>query len=76
MGIEYLENAARAAGFAMAADEPSAEAVMASTPMDPWRPGTVPLREDETDERLHDRQASFTDWVKGMVSPGGRSAPA
>jgi len=76
MGIEFLENAARAAGFAMAADEPAADAGIPAVSGEPWRPGTVPLHQDSFDGKLDKAQATFTDWVKGVVGGSGRGAPA
>jgi hypothetical protein len=77
MGIESLENAARAAGFAMAADEPTSGVEAAASADNPWRSGTVPLRSEEFHDRQNDQsQSSFSDWVKGMVGASGRGAPA
>lgn len=71
MGIELLEKAAQAAGFAMAADEP-AEAVPA---VEAWR--AAPRQNEDFHDKLVDKaQASFSDWVKGVVGANGRSAPA
>lgn len=77
MGIESLENAARAAGFAMAADEPAGNVETAAPADNPWRSGTVPLHGEEFHDRQGDQsQSSFSDWVKGMVGASGRGAPA
>jgi hypothetical protein len=74
MGIEFLENAARAAGFAMAAEEQSGEAekVMAGT----WRAGYASQGEEFHDKVVDKAQTSFSDWVKGVVGVNGRGAPA
>lgn len=74
MGIEFLENAARAAGFAMAAEEQAGEAdkVTAGT----WRAPYGAQNEEFQDKLVENAQASFSDWVKGVVGVNGRSAPA
>lgn len=74
MGIESLENAARAAGYAMAADEPTNEAAVVSGVA---RSEYASRQHDEFHDRLVDKaQATFADWVKGVVGVNGRSAPA
>lgn len=74
MGIEFLENAARAAGFAMAAEEQAneSEKVMVGT----WPAGYASQGEDFQEKLVDKAQASFSDWVKGVVGVSGRSAPA
>lgn len=74
MGIEFLENAARAAGFAMAAEEQASEAEKATAGS--WRAGYSSQGEDFQDKLVDKAQASFSDWVKGVVGVNGRGAPA
>jgi len=70
MGIEALNSAARAAGFAMAAsEEPYAEAE-AKPGETQWRPGEAALIEPErTGFRIGD-------WMRSMLGLFGRRAPA
>lgn len=72
MGMETLNNAARAAGFAMAAsDEPHEVARTEDTAQ--WRPGeAVLMYEPPTLGRV----PRVGDWVKGVLSLLGRRAPA
>ena len=73
MGIEALNSAARAAGFAMAASEESyaeveVEVRAAETQ---WRPGEAAPRSEPV--RIAPR---LGDWVRGMPGLIGRRAPA
>lgn len=64
MGIETLQSAARAAGFAMAAsDEPLTEArreVEAA-----WRPTVAAVPRQQVEITVE--KASFGDWVKSVM---------
>lgn len=71
MGIENLENAARAAGFAMAADEPLNE----SAPLVAPAQGDAVLRPAVIDNAA-DKAQAFTEWVKGVMGSNGRRATA
>lgn len=71
MGIEKLENAARAAGFAMAADEPLDEKAALMQAAAETR-HLVPTVADSAAERTQ----AFAEWVKGVVGSAGRRAPA
>ncbi len=76
MGIESLQNAARAAGFAMAADEPLVEIIPAEA-VEQWRPEAATLAAAQPIESAMEKaQATFTGWVKGVVGTTGRRAPA
>lgn len=76
MGIESLQNAARAAGFAMAADEPLLEAAHTET-VEPWSPiAALPPAEQPIESAVDKAQATFTEWVKGVVGTTGRRATA
>ncbi len=78
MGIEALNNAARAAGFAMAAsEEPYGEVevvlVEAAPAETQWQPGKAVV--------LHDAPAPAAlsrtgDWMRSMLGLFGRRAPA
>lgn len=72
MGIEFLENAARAAGFAMAAEEHASETEKVAA----GRAGYASQGEEFHDKLVDKGQASFSDWVKGVVGVNGRGAPA
>ena len=79
MGLEALKSAERAAGFAMAADDPCAETLPEAAPeitpceITPWQAAepllSLHLRHDA-------KQASVADWVKGLFGLSGRGAPA
>jgi hypothetical protein len=69
MGIETLNSAARAAGFAMAPADDLLEDV-ASPPRaveTPWRPGEAVLARETPAERF--------DWMRALLSLFGRRAP-
>lgn len=72
MGMETLNSAARAAGFAMAAsDEPHADIKPEVKVADAqWRPGEAILRHADAAHR------PGADWFKGVLSLLGRRAPA
>jgi hypothetical protein len=74
MGIETLQSAARAAGFAMVdADEPGGEAAKKAD--EGRRIGTPALLLKDQKEAVEKAQATFGEWVKGMLGSSGR-APA
>lgn len=75
MGMETLNSAARAAGFAMAAsDEPLNQSGAEFKPdTQTLRPGeAVVLQSAATPKSA----ASMTDWVKSLFGLFGRGAPA
>ena len=75
MGIEALNTAARAAGFAMAAPDDTPEEEVARRPAveASWRPGTaVSLRAPVQAAR----PSHVTDWFNTMLGASGRGAPA
>jgi hypothetical protein len=75
MGIETLNSAARAAGFAMAAsDEPYEEiGADAKAVETQWRPGEAVLLDGPP---KFGRRPGIVDWVKGALGLFGRRAPA
>ncbi|HJZ33224.1 MAG TPA: hypothetical protein VKF35_19045 [Hyphomicrobiaceae bacterium] len=76
MGIEALNNAARAAGFAMAApdDTPDAEVVRGATEAG-WQSGaSLPVRTALLSPQVA-RPSPVADWFRAML-PAGRGAPA
>jgi len=77
MGIEALNNAARAAGFAMAApDDPPEEEVARRPAIDTsWRPGTAVSLIAPTPLNVA-RPSQVSDWFKTMLGAAGRGAPA
>jgi hypothetical protein len=74
MGMETLNSAARAAGFAMAASDEPYEDVKAEKTAQPeaWRPTQAVMLAPIAIER-HYRTA---DWLRSMLSFFGRRAPA
>jgi hypothetical protein len=73
MGMEALNNAARAAGFAMAAcDEPHQEIRVEPKPVEAqWRPAEAVL--------LHEPAGAgprMGDWMRSLLGLFGRRAPA
>ena len=78
MGIEALNNAARAAGFAMAApdDTPEQEVVRKPVLETGWRPAApVGLLAAPATVSIA-RPSQVTDWFKTMLGTTGRGAPA
>ena len=77
MGIETLNNAARAAGFAMAAGDEllnSATKPQPKSEREAWRPGEAVLPSKATEAPL---ASGITGWVKDRVlGVFGRGAPA
>lgn len=75
MGMETLNNAARAAGFAMAASDEPYEDVRAEVKVveAQWRPGEAVLLHAEPTPGHKPRTA---DWLKGVLGLFGRRAPA
>lgn len=78
MGIETLNTAARAAGFAMAtsdevAEEKKAEAKV-ETETESWRSGEAILLAPATSDAK--AVPSTADWLKGLLGMSGRRAPA
>jgi hypothetical protein len=69
MGIESLNSAARAAGFAMAApDDPFEDVVSPLRAVEtPWRPGEAVLVGETPAERF--------DWMRALLSLFGWRAP-
>jgi hypothetical protein len=78
MGMEKLNNAARAAGYAMATSDDllNNSKPEAKPEVDSWRPGEAIMASQakpSSGNALH----SVTDWVKGRVlGVLGRGAPA
>jgi hypothetical protein len=77
MGIEALNNAARAAGFAMAApdDTPEEEVVARPVIEASWRAGTAVNLIAPAPLNVA-RPSQVTDWFKSMLGATGRGAPA
>jgi len=78
MGMEALNNAARAAGFAMATSDELLEDAKreARTDAERWRPGEVVVA-NPTPQASSNTLHSVADWMKGRVfSVFGRGAPA
>jgi hypothetical protein len=78
MGIEALNNAARAAGFAMAAPDDTPEEEVARKPAleTSWRPA-APVGLLAAPAVVHvARPSQVTDWFKAMLGATGRGAPA
>jgi hypothetical protein len=76
MGIETLNTAARAAGFAMAsAGEETATETKPEAAA--WRPGEAILLSPNAQVAMPKRSApSVAGWVKGLFGMSGRGAPA
>lgn len=74
MGMETLNSAARAAGFAMAASDEPYEEVKAEAKADAisWRPGEAVML---TSAKLEPPHRSG-DWFRTMLGLFGRRAPA
>jgi hypothetical protein len=70
--METLNNAARAAGFAMAASEDPHETIRteATPEAAQWRPGEAVLRSQPP------RPGRVGDWAKSLLGLFGRRAPA
>ena len=77
MGIEALNNAARAAGFAMAApDDTTDEEVVRKPAADTsWRPSTAVALLGPTAPQVA-RPSQVSDWFRSMLGATGRGAPA
>jgi hypothetical protein len=75
MGMETLNSAARAAGFAMAADDPLQDQMPDAKPdADPWRPGEAVLALPKVAGL---RASRVGDWIRSIASLVlGRGAPA
>ena len=73
MGMETLNNAARAAGFAMAASEESYDTVRVEAKASEWRPGQAVLSHGAPKTR---RTPRVGDWARGVLGLFGRRAPA
>lgn len=74
MGIETLQNAARAAGFAMAASDETLAEVSEEVKAETWRPSAALLSPES--HAPAKAEASVTEWVKSVfVGTTGR-APA
>lgn len=74
MGMETLNSAARAAGFAMAASDEPYEEVKAEAQVDAasWRPSqAVMLTSDKVGRPLR-----MGDWFRNVLGFFGRGAPA
>ena len=73
MGMETLNNAARAAGFAMAAsDEPYEQVKAEGKPVPAWRPSEALVLPAASLQAPH-RSA---EWLRSMLGFFGRRAPA
>lgn len=78
MGMEKLNNAARAAGYAMATSDDLLNngKPEAKPEADSWRPGEA-IMASETASPSSNALHTVTDWVKGRVlGVLGRGAPA
>ena len=78
MGMETLNNAARAAGFAMATSDDllNDSKAEARTESEAWRPGEAIMPSQVAPSSGNAFQAA-TDWVKGRIfGVFGRGAPA
>ena len=75
MGMETLNNAARAAGFAMAAsDEPYEDAKAGQkVEVTQWRPGEATLLAPAV---LQQWSPKTGDWLRSVLGLFGRRAPA
>jgi hypothetical protein len=75
MGMETLNSAARAAGFAMAAsDEPINQAdAEPKAARQSWKAGEAMLLQASAQPKA---SASSTDWLKSLLGLFGRGAPA
>lgn len=75
MGIETLNTAARAAGFAMASSEEAAQEakVEAKPDVEGWRSEASLLDAEPRKTKVH---ASPAEWLKGLFGLSGRRAPA
>ncbi|KAB2912413.1 MAG: hypothetical protein F9K29_19290 [Hyphomicrobiaceae bacterium] len=78
MGMETLNNAARAAGFAMAgSDDQFDERKVEAKPEERgWRPGEAVLLHAPPKKDQAKAHTSMTEWIKGMFGVSGRGAPA
>jgi hypothetical protein len=76
MGIETLNTAARAAGFAMAtSDEAAQESKVEAKPeTESWRAGDAVLLSSGAQDAK--RASSIADWLKSLFGVFGRRAPA
>lgn len=72
MGMETLNSAVHAAGFAMAAsDEPHEASRSVPAPeVAPWRPGEAVLTRGTT------QPGRFPEWARSLFGMFGRRAPA
>ena len=77
MGIETLNTAAHAAGFAMATSDEAAQdgKVEAKTETESWRSGDAIMLTPEDSDAVK-TATSAADWVKGLFGMSGRRAPA
>jgi hypothetical protein len=78
MGIEALNNAARAAGFAMAAPDDTPDEEVAHKPVleTSWRPmQPVGLLAAPSPVQVA-RPSQVSEWVRSMLGVTGRGAPA
>ena len=78
MGMETLNNAARAAGFAMAASDDllNNSKAEARTENEAWRPGEA-IMPSQVPPASANTLHTVADWVKGRIfSVFGRGAPA
>jgi hypothetical protein len=78
MGIETLNSAAWAAGFAMAPpDEVQNECLPAAeTDSQRWRPGEVALVAPTQNAAQEKAAHGVGEWFKGVIGVFGRRAPA
>lgn len=72
MGMESLNSAVHAAGFAMAASDDPHEATRSAPTQEvaPWRPGEAVLTRDTP------QSGRFGEWVRSLFGMFGRRAPA
>lgn len=78
MSIETLNNAARAAGFAMASPEepPEGSKPEAKPEAEAWQAGDAVLLKQDPQVIAPKVASSATDWVKSLFGVFGRGAPA
>lgn len=75
MGIETLQNAAHAAGFAMVTDEPATDAAPQAEEVRRVGAPALLLQDQSVEKAVEKAQASFGEWVKTVIGASGR-APA
>jgi hypothetical protein len=75
MGMETLNSAARAAGFAMAVADETPTAVEPKAEMQPWR-SSEPVLKHPVIVRGDEAGIGYSVWVKSLLNLLQRRAPA